>query len=89
LSIYQFPLLILTQLGDDIQEFYLKAFGKHATGPMLTHIRREIAQAVWKVILDDEFMHAYVHGFPEELMDGITRLGFPRFLTYSADYPEK
>jgi hypothetical protein len=34
-------------------------------------------------------MHAYVHSFPEELIDGIERLGFPRFLTYSADYPEK
>jgi hypothetical protein len=56
---------------------------------MLTHIRREIAQAVWKVILDDEFMDAYVHGYLEQLYDEITRLGFPRFLTYSADYPEK
>ena len=81
--------LILSQLGDDIQEFYLKEFGKHATAAMLTHIRREIAQAVWMLIIDDEFMHAYVHGFPEELVDGIKRLGFPRFLTYSADYPEK
>ena len=56
---------------------------------MLTHIRREIAQAVWKLILDDEFLVAYVNGFREELDDGITRLGFPRFLTYSADYLEK
>ena len=38
---------------------------------------------------DDDFLHEYVHGFPEELIDGIKRLGFPRFLTYSADYPEK
>ena len=56
---------------------------------MLTHIRREIAQAVWMLIMDDEFMHAYVNGYSEELIDGVTRLGFPRFLTYSADYPEK
>ena len=84
-----FSILNLRQLGDDFQEFYFKAFGKHATAPMLTHIRREIAQAIWMVILDDEFMDAYVHGFLEELSDWITRLGFPRFLTYSADYPEK
>jgi len=67
----------------------LKEFGKHATAAMLTHIRREIAQAVWMLIMDDEFMHAYVNGYSEELIDGVTRLGFPRFLTYSADYPEK
>lgn len=64
-------LLNLSQLGDDIQEFYLNEFGKHATAAMLTHIRREIAQAVWMLIMDDEFMHAYVHGFPEELIDGV------------------
>lgn len=67
----------------------MKEFGKHATAAMLTHIRREIAQAVWMMIMDDEFMDAYAHGFPEELIDGIMRLGFPRFQTYSADYPEK
>jgi hypothetical protein len=67
----------------------LKEFDKHATAAMLTHIRREIAQAVWMLLMDDEFMHAYVHGFTQELNDGIERLVFPRFLTYSADYPEK
>jgi hypothetical protein len=79
----------VSQLGDDIQEFYFKEFGKHATAGVLTHIRREMAQAVWRFLLDDEFMHAYVHGIPVELVDGVERLGFPRFLTYSADYPEK
>jgi hypothetical protein len=38
---------------------------------------------------DDEFMDAYAHGFPIELFDEIMRLGVPRFVTYSADYPEK
>ena len=74
---------------DKIQEFYLKEFGKHVTAAMLMHIRHEIAQAVWMLIMDEEFMHAYVHSFPEELNDGIKQIGFPRFLTYSADYPEK
>ena len=89
LYVFLYFVLILPQLGDDFQEFYFKTFGKYATAAMLTHIRREIAQAVWMVILDDEFMEAYVHGFLEELNDWVTRLGFPRFLTYSADYPEK
>ena len=33
-------------------------------------------------------MDAYVHGIILEFSDGILRRLFPRFFTYSADYPE-
>ena len=56
---------------------------------MLTHLRRELAHAVWLLLMDDDFMHAYIHGFLFRLVDGILRILFPLFLTYSADYPEK
>ncbi len=56
---------------------------------MLTHLRRELVHAVWILLMDDEFMHAYVHGIVFQLVDGIPRILFLRFLTYSADYPEK
>ena len=56
---------------------------------MLTHLRRELMQAVWMLLLDDEFMEAYIHGIVLEFSDGIKRQLFPRFFTYSADYPEK
>jgi hypothetical protein len=56
---------------------------------MLTHLRRELAHAVWILLMDDEFMHAYIHGIVFQLVDGIRRIFFLRFLTYSADYPEK
>ena len=46
--------------------------------------------AIWHLLLDDkEFMHAYEHGFVLECADGILCRLFPRFFTYSADYPEK
>jgi hypothetical protein len=45
--------------------------------------------AVWLLLLDDDFMEAYVHGILIEFADGIMRLLFPRFFTYGADYPEK
>jgi hypothetical protein len=77
------------QLDDRIQEFYLDTFGKAATATMLTHLRRELAHAVWLLLMDDDFMHAYIHGFLFRLVDGILRILFPLFLTYSADYPEK
>lgn len=46
-------------------------------------------QSIWLFLLDDEFMHAYEHGVVIRCGDGIERRVFPRFLVYSADYPEK
>ncbi|KAL1658266.1 hypothetical protein GGF50DRAFT_131811 [Schizophyllum commune] len=54
-----------------------------------THCRRELMHAVWKVILDDDFMHAYEYGMVVKCIDGIERRIYPRIFTYSADYPEK
>ena len=51
--------------------------------------RRELLQAVWKAILDDEFVHAYTYGIIMKCIDGVERRIFPRLFTYSADYPEK
>ena len=56
---------------------------------MITHLRREIMQAIWTLLLDDEFMDAYINGIVLEFSDGIMRRWYPRFFTYSADYPEK
>jgi hypothetical protein len=46
-------------------------------------------QKVWDLLLDEEFISAYRHGFIFTCLDGITRRFYPRILTYSADYPEK
>ena len=46
-------------------------------------------QAIWTLLLDSKFMHAYEHGVVIECGDGIRRRVFPRFFTYSADTPEK
>jgi hypothetical protein len=56
---------------------------------MLTHLRRELAHAIWRLMLDDDLMRAYTDGEPIKLFDEIMRALFPRFLFYSADYPEK
>jgi hypothetical protein len=45
--------------------------------------------AIWRLLLDDEFLHAYEHGIVIKCEDGIFRRFFPRIFTYSADYPEK
>jgi hypothetical protein len=46
-------------------------------------------QAIWLLLMDDDFMHAYEFGIVIEFLDGIRWRVFPRFFTYSADYPEK
>ena len=45
--------------------------------------------AIWRLLLDDEFMDAYKNGIIIVFPDGISRRVFPRFSIYSADYPEK
>jgi len=45
--------------------------------------------AVWKFLLDEDFLHAYTYGIVVRSLDGIERQVYPRILTYSADYPEK
>ncbi|KAJ3874470.1 hypothetical protein F5051DRAFT_443301 [Lentinula edodes] len=56
---------------------------------ILTHCRRELMHSVWRFLLTDEFIHAYRYGIVIECGDGIKRRIYPRFFTYSADYPEK
>jgi hypothetical protein len=67
----------------------MEHFGKPATEGVLRHLRQELVQAIWMLLMDDEFMHTYIHGFDFWLIDKILRLFFPRFMIYSADYPEK
>ncbi|RDB25667.1 hypothetical protein Hypma_006970 [Hypsizygus marmoreus] len=43
----------------------------------------------WRILLDDEFLHAYEHGLVVQCGDGITRCFYPRIFSYSADYEEK
>jgi len=60
-----------------------------ASRAVLTHCKRELMQAVWDLLLDEDFMHVYEHGIVITCGDGITRQVYPRFFTYSADYLEK
>jgi hypothetical protein len=45
--------------------------------------------AIWCLLLDAKFLHAYEHGILIKFADGITRQVFPQIFTYSADYLEK
>ncbi|KAJ7762206.1 hypothetical protein B0H16DRAFT_1884179 [Mycena metata] len=81
----------VTQLPDSIQDEISKFHAKWSTqkDDILTHCRRELMHAVWKYLLDDEFLHAYTYGIVIKCADGVERRVYPRLFTYSADYPEK
>ncbi|KAG2335506.1 hypothetical protein BDR05DRAFT_898361, partial [Suillus weaverae] len=76
-------------LPDDFQDSYFGFFEDASSSEVYTYCKRELMQAIWKLLLDEDFMHAYEHGIVIRCGDGITRRVFPRFFTYSADYPEK
>ncbi|KAH9922415.1 uncharacterized protein B0H18DRAFT_935413 [Fomitopsis serialis] len=70
-------------------EAYLKIYNVAASSDILRFCKQELIHAIWRLILDPEFMHAYEHGCLVKCGDGIWRRLFPRFFIYAADYPEK
>jgi Plavaka transposase len=81
----------IPSLPDSFQDFAASFCHNWGTQKkdILTHCRRELIHSVWKFLLDDDFVHAYKYGMVVKCADGIERRGYPRFFTYSADYPEK
>ena len=77
------------QLPDNFQDKYMEKHGKTPSKAVETHLKRELIQKVWALLLDDEFAAAYEFGMVCDSADGHVRRYFPRFFTYSADHPEK
>ncbi|KAG5634505.1 hypothetical protein H0H81_001708 [Sphagnurus paluster] len=78
-------------LPDSFQDVASKVHDKWKTQQkaITTHCRRELMNAVWEFLLDDDFIHAYKYGMVIKCTDGIEHHVYPRLFTYSADYPEK
>ncbi|KIJ05403.1 hypothetical protein PAXINDRAFT_93527, partial [Paxillus involutus ATCC 200175] len=79
----------IPKLPDNFQDIYVQLYEDASTDEMYTHCKRELMHAIWELLLDEDFVRAYKYGILIECADGITRRIFPRFFTYSADYPEK
>lgn len=80
----------MSQLPDAFKDFASQHMdGEQPSDSFMTHCRRELLQAQWDILLDEEFLMAYQHGIVTECCDGIMRRFYPRLLTYSADYKEK
>ncbi|RPD71051.1 hypothetical protein L226DRAFT_469154 [Lentinus tigrinus ALCF2SS1-7] len=79
----------IPSLPDDIKDAYEKTYGSMPTAETLKFCKHELFCRIWLMLLDKDFMAAYRDGILLVCGDGITRRLFPRFFTYSADYPEK
>ncbi|KAI0080905.1 hypothetical protein K474DRAFT_1576474, partial [Panus rudis PR-1116 ss-1] len=79
----------IPKLPDTFHDFFVRHKKEPPTGDILTHCRRELMHAVWRYLLDEDFLMAYKHGIVIKCADGIIRRVYPRIFTYSADYPEK
>jgi hypothetical protein len=82
-------LTLSLQLPDWIQDIYKKTFNKPASREIVSFLKRQLMHAIWFKLLDDEFMNVVIHGIVVVCADGVSRRLYPRFFTYSADYPEK
>lgn len=78
----------LPDIIDDIMKD-VHASWKTQKRNIITHCRRELMHAIWKFLLDEDFVHAYKYGMVIKCADGVHRRVYPRIFTYSADYPEK
>ena len=81
----------IPSLADSFQDALASIHAKWSTQKkqILTHCHRELVHGVWRIILDDNFLHAYKYGIVIKCHDGIVRQVYPRIFTYSADYSEK
>ncbi|TFK88006.1 hypothetical protein K466DRAFT_645664 [Polyporus arcularius HHB13444] len=82
-------LAYIPSLPATIQKAYQDIYGTPASVATLRLCKRDLMQQIWHLLLDEEFIKAYVHGMLVKCGDGITRRLFPRIPQYSADYPEK
>ena len=79
----------ITQLPESIKRFLSSISNKKDNHDLLMHCKRELVHAVWKILLDNDFIQAYKNSIVVKCFDRITRRVYPRIFTYSADYPEK
>ncbi|PIL34014.1 hypothetical protein GSI_03722 [Ganoderma sinense ZZ0214-1] len=82
-------LAYIPELPDDLKDAYMEAYGQAPTADVLTFCKRELFNQVWLLLLDVSFKEIFEHGIKVMCGDGVVRRLFPRFFTYSADYPEK
>ncbi|TRM67223.1 hypothetical protein BD626DRAFT_627628 [Schizophyllum amplum] len=88
-SYAQHHIAYIPSIPDDFDDWYLHHYNKKAPDYIKTHMKRELMQAVWRLLLDDGVVESYEHGSIMHCADEIVRRAFLRFFSYSTDYVEK
>ncbi|KIK11741.1 hypothetical protein PISMIDRAFT_122141 [Pisolithus microcarpus 441] len=84
-----YPVAFIPSLPESLTSF-INSFTKRKNHlDLLAHCKHELFHAVWKTLLDGEFVEVYGNGIVIRCHDGVLRRVYPRIFTYSADYPEK
>ncbi|KAJ3981308.1 hypothetical protein F5890DRAFT_1417947 [Lentinula detonsa] len=79
----------IPKIADFANDVYREQFGREPGDDVMRFLHRELFQSIWFLLLDSEFTEAYTNGILILCADGIVRRIFPRFHSYSADYPER
>jgi hypothetical protein len=79
------------QLLPDFKDFATQqtAGGQPPSDAFMTYCAREFMHVQWEILLDEEFLEAWLHGIVILCSDGVYRRFYPRIFIYCADYPEK
>lgn len=76
-------------MPDDFYGWFEETFAANASEELMRFMRKELYQAVFELLANPDYVHAHFHGFEHTFWDSVVRLVFLRFMTHSADYPEK
>ncbi|KAG6824796.1 hypothetical protein H0H92_005805 [Tricholoma furcatifolium] len=83
-------LAYLPSILEIIQDIYIKLFNQAAPASSLKHLKRDLVQAIWEMLLSNKkFREAYEKGIVVCCGDGTWRRFFIRFFAYLADYVER
>ncbi|KAK0430950.1 hypothetical protein EV421DRAFT_1912371 [Armillaria borealis] len=81
----------MPELPDIIQDLYKAEFGELASDAILTHLKQELMQAVWQLLLDEKFKDAYRHGLVN--VDGMPEdhgdLSLPSVPSHEDNHPTR
>ncbi|KAK7436112.1 hypothetical protein VKT23_019314 [Stygiomarasmius scandens] len=86
-SFHQF--VYFPTIDDAFKDWYRKKFNSRPSKALLAYLKRELVQATWGVIMDEQFEEMFIDGKLMECYDKIIRHFFLKFHIYTADYLEK
>ncbi|TRM56743.1 hypothetical protein BD626DRAFT_375545, partial [Schizophyllum amplum] len=85
----QHHIAYIPSIPDEFNDWYIATFNEKPSDAVKTHMKRELVQGVWELLLSKDLVHAYEHGIITNCVDEIVRRTYPRFFVYSSDYLEK